>query len=364
MSTTTQANTGTSHGEISLDALLQDALACGVMLVDARGTVSFMSAETPEMLGSSLSPAPAAQVEVLPAPLRELIRDVLTSGKPLTGRQLELPDAAGKTLTLWASAMPIPEGTGSPGAVVVLNDISSAQRLEQNLAHQDRLASIGTLSASMAHEIRNALVAGKTFFDLLIEKHQEAELAEVARREISRIEAIVTRMLKFAGPAEPAFREVRLHETLEHSLRLVQPRLGEKSISVTRSFQAAPDVVSGDDLRLQQAFVNLFLNALEAMGPDGKLTVATETRPPGGGKDARADGQLVLTIEDTGSGIAPENLARLFEPFFTTKPSGTGLGLHITRRIVQEHRGQIIVHSTPGEGSTFRITFPLLNLPT
>ena len=133
----------------------------------------------------------------------------------------------------------------------------------------------------MAHEIKNALVAGKTFVDLLLEKHQDAELVEVVRREMGRIDAIVSRMRRFAGPARPAFREVRLHEVLDHSLRLVQPQLEGKLVSVNRSFQASPDLLHGDDYQLQQAFVNLFLNALEAMGPNGTLSVATDILPPG-----------------------------------------------------------------------------------
>jgi signal transduction histidine kinase len=179
---------------------------------------------------------------------------------------------------------------------------------------------------------------------------------------MNRIDAIVSRMLKFAGPARPAFSEVRLHEALDHSLRLVQPQLEGKAIALSRSFQAAPDRLSGDDYQLQQAFVNLFLNALEAMGPNGTLSVATEicspdARPARGGASV-AGTQLRVAIKDTGAGISPENMARMFEPFFTTKPKGTGLGLAITRRIILEHRGAISVESRPGQGTAFQILFP------
>src|SRR4029077_13252434 len=116
--------------------------------------------------------------------------------------------------------------------------------------------------------------------------------------------------------------------------------------------------VSGDDYELQQAFVNLLLNALEAMETNGTLTVATETvpaNPPGANWP-----QLRVTFKDTGGGILPENMERLFEPFFTTKSGGTGLGLAITRRILQEHRGSITAESRPGEGTTFEILLPAL----
>ena len=179
--------------------------------------------------------------------------------------------------------------------MLVLHDLTPARQLEERLEQLDRLANIGTLAAGMAHEIKNALVAGKTFVDLLLEKHQDAELVEVVRREMGRIDAIVSRMLKFAGPARPAFSEVRLHEVLEHSLRLVQPQLEGKAIVLSRSFQAAPDRVSGDDYQLQQAFVNLFLNALEAMGPQrralrrhGSLFAPSQSASRGGASVARA----------------------------------------------------------------------------
>jgi signal transduction histidine kinase len=252
--------------------------------------------------------------------------------------------------------------------VVVVNDLTSAKRLEQTFWHVDRLANIGTLSASMAHEIKNALVAGKTFVDLLLEKHQDAELVNVVRREMGRIDAIVSRMLKFVGPAQPKFSEVSLHEVLEHSLQLVQPQLTSKLIALNRSFRAVPDRVNGDDRQLQQAFVNLFLNALEAMGPNGTLAVATELTCAGVGparrKDFAGQAHVGITIRDTGGGIPPEKMARLFEPFFTTKPTGTGLGLPITRRIIEEHLGDISATSEPDKGTTFRILLPALDTPS
>jgi len=268
-------------------------------------------------------------------------------------------------ITVRVSAVPLQVKTGRPGWVVVVNNVTAAKRLEENLWHYDRLADIGTLSASMAHEIKNALVAGKTFVDLLLEKHQDAELADVVRREMGRIDAIVSRMLRFVGSAQPKFVALNLHDVLEHSLRLVQPQLAARSIALERSFGATPDRVRGDDRQLEQAFVNLLLNAFEAMEPNGKLTVATKAVCPGPDPTRRKEladqAQVRVTIRDTGAGIPPENLTRLFQPFFTTKPTGTGLGLAITRRIIEEHRGQISVTSEPEQGTTFQILLPALD---
>ena len=223
----------------------------------------------------------------------------------------------------------------------------------EKIQRLDRLANLGMLSAGMAHEIKNGMVAIKTFVDLLLEKNQDAELGEIVRHELERINAIATHMLRMAAPASANFKTVRIHEVLDHSLRLLQPQISGKLIAVIKSYRAEPDAVHGDDAQLQQTFMNLFLNALEAMGPSGTLNVSTEmANGDNGGR------WLKIKIQDTGGGIAPENLTHLFETFFTTKKNGTGLGLAICQRIATEHRGTIEVHSHAGEGSTFGISLP------
>jgi signal transduction histidine kinase len=228
---------------------------------------------------------------------------------------------------------------------------NSAPASAEKMQRLDRLANLGMLSAGMAHEIKNGMVAIKTFVDLLLEKNQDAELGEVVRHELERINAIVTQMLRMAAPASANFKTVRIHEVLDHSLRLLQPQVSGKLITVKKDYRAESDALRGDDAQLQQVFMNLFLNALEAMGPNGMLTISTEI--VAGENGARV---LKIKIHDTGMGVAPENLARMFEPFFTTKKNGTGLGLAICQRIAMEHHGAIEVQSDSGKGSTFGIS--------
>jgi two-component system sensor histidine kinase HydH len=161
-------------------------------------------------------------------------------------------------------------------------------------------------------------------------------------------------MLRLAAPAPASFKTVRVHELLDHSLRLLQPHFGGKLIAVRKNYRAESDAVRGDDAQLQQTFMNLLLNALEAMGPNGTLAISTEMAD--GEKGARV---LQIQIQDSGVGITPENLARLFEPFFTTKKNGTGLGLAICRRIIHEHHGAIHAQSDPGKSSCFSISLPV-----
>jgi signal transduction histidine kinase len=221
---------------------------------------------------------------------------------------------------------------------------------EQNMRRLDRLASLGLLSAGIAHEIKNGLTAIQTFVELLVQKGEDRELAGVVGRELKRIDSLASQMLRFAAPGKNEFAPVRVHDLLDHSLRLVEHQISGKLISLKRDFKAEPGIIHGDEFQLQQAFMNLLFNAIEAMGTNGDLTVSTEI----------ADGnQLKIFISDTGVGIKPENLGRLFEPFFTTKKNGTGLGLAISQRIVNEHGGGITAQSEVNKGSTFCISLPL-----
>jgi two-component system sensor histidine kinase HydH len=355
-------NTEKGQPESDLVVALRDCLVIGVILLDPKEESVTLTGRAAHMLGLEFSPQTRRPLAALPAPVREAIRKALCSGQAIEGRQIEVTDADGQARKIRLRALWMEPGKKEAPVALIVNDLAPAMELERRLRQLERLANVGTLSASMAHEIRNALVAVRTFTELLLEANREAELAVLARREIERIDLIVARMLKFSSPVRSTASAVSLHETLEHSLRLVQRRLEEKSINVNRLFEAAPGLVQGEDIQLQQAFLNLFLNALDAMEPNGTLTVTT--RPivppaaPAAWRPGPGSGQIVVTVQDTGAGISPDNLARLFEPFFTTKPNGTGLGLSITRRIIHEHQGEISVQSQPGKGTVFKVVLP------
>ena len=361
MATNKPGNNEEGQEGLSFASLLSDCLVCGIIIINEKKKVVTLAGEAAKMLGLKARQTLPQPLEILPAPLAKIARSTLASGRIVKDRRVEIPIAGTGPLALAVSVVPLQPGRKSSGVALVLRDVSCAERLEHDMQRLDRLATIGTLSASMAHEIKNALVAGKTFIELLVEKNQDAELAGIVHREMDRIDSIVSQMLKFAGPPKPSFTPIRLHEILEHSLRLVQSQMTGKSITLHRLFQAAPDLAKGDDYQLQQAFVNLFLNALEAMPPKGLLTVSTEkiSAPArAASPQDSTEAALRITIQDTGAGITPENLARLFDPFFTTKPSGTGLGLPITRRIIQEHGGMITVESLLHKGTTFSVVLP------
>lgn len=349
-----------SHEALNLTSALHDCLACGVVVVDARGRLAACTPQAMHLLELPASAVAQGTVSLLPAPLQAIIRKVVSTKIALTDQSVSLPPQSSGPAALHVSAVPVPTAD-SCQVVVVLNDVNVARQLEENMRRLDRLASIGTLSAGLGHEIKNALVAVKTFVDLLIERSQDSELTDLVRREMRRIDAMVSQLLRFGAPAQPTFAAVRLHDIINHSLRMVQHQLENKQITLHRQFNAVSDALQGDNYQLEQAFVNLFLNAVEAMDSMGSLKVGTETVPPSALPNDPP--QIRVIITDSGNGVAPEHLARLFEPFFTTKKHGTGLGLPITRRILQEHQGDIRVQSQLNQGTTFTVLLPVTRRP-
>ncbi len=342
--------------------VLQNCLAAGIIVVDGKNRITIFNHHAETITGLKADKLINREARALPPYLRKIVQSVSSSGKPVEGHEIALTsrERGGITLNISATPLHAKKTKKKRGATLILNDITPARRLEETLRRLDRLASIGTLSASTAHEIKNALVAVKTFMDLLLEKHSDAELSGIVRREVARIDAIVAQLLRFAAPPRSAFSAVQLHEVLEHSLRTVHSQLIGKQIALQRHFNASVDTIKGDDYQLQQAFVNLLLNGIEAMGTGGKLTVVTDVVLESS-SGANAPRQSVrVTIADNGSGIPAEDLGRLFEPFFTTKKHGTGLGLSITQRIIEGHRGVIDIESETGKGSSFLISFPVL----
>ena len=331
---------------------MRAGLLSGVILLDARSRIATLTPEAREILGLGLPDRPEQPFASLPPPLLKLAAEVSASGKPSAFQQVLLT-VSGRSQMVQVAAVPL---KAEAGVVLTLHTLRTEGPFLQHIRQLDRLADVGTLTAGMAHEVKNALVAGRTFLDLLLEKNSDEELVQIVRRETGRIDSMVSRMLRFAASHPRSFRALHLHEVLEHTFRLIQPQLTHKSVVLERRLLASPDTTRGDEYELEQAFVNLLLNGLEAIEHEGKLTVSTETLAEPGHSERR----LEIKISDSGSGILPEHLEHLFQPFFTTKSAGTGLGLVVTRRIIQEHGGSIAVQSQPQQGTTFSVILPLL----
>ncbi len=228
----------------------------------------------------------------------------------------------------------------------------------EQMKRADRLASIGEMAAGIAHEIKNPLagIAGVIQVlkkDIPAEDPKRAVLEEVLS-QVERMDKAVRNLLSFARPPEPRMTLVDLNELIGRLLEFLSPQFAKSGIKAERNLAAGlPWLVLDPDL-MQQALLNIALNAVKAMPGGGTFTVETQKEMPGDG----VAGSVKIILSDSGEGISPENLNRIFSPFFTTRQQGTGLGLSITQRIVEQHKGDISVQSTVGKGAVFTINLP------
>ncbi len=364
-----QLFTEVQNAKIYNETLLQN-LTTGVVAADRNGLITVFNREVEEITSLPASELLARKISNLPEALRDILNETLTAGERQEDREISLR-AGDKNTILRASSSIFHGQDGEPlGALMVLTDITTLKRLEMQIRRSDRLASLGTLSAGMAHEIKNPLVSIKTFAQLLPERYQDSDFREtffsLIGHEVDRIDSLVNQLLRFARPAKPLLKPMHVHEVLEKALLLVGHRLYQKDIKLTRSWHAEVDTIHADADQIEQVFLNFFINALDAMKPGGSLTVATEigtteTWPTALPEDTGEVREILrVSVEDDGSGIKPEDVAHVFDPFFTTKDYGTGLGLSVVHGIVQEHGGQIEVESELARGTSFHILLPLV----
>jgi PAS domain S-box-containing protein len=300
--------------------------------------------------------------------LGELLMETLERRTGLANLSLTLKRPNGTTHPIEMSTAPLRGREGKDlGVVGIFRDVTVLRELEEQLRRSDRLAALGTLATGLAHEIKNPLTSLRTFTRFMPRKFDDERFRErfqrVVPHELERINAIVERLLELARPARLAFQTVRLPELLDRALDLFANQLEGKAIDVRREYARDCPSIQADPEYLYQALVNLMTNAIESMESGGRLTVrvgwnhgAPRAATP---IDALLGRSVKVEIEDTGKGISAVEADKIFNPFFTTKASGTGLGLALTHKIVEDHRGQISFRSAPSTGTTFRVLLPL-----
>ncbi len=241
------------------------------------------------------------------------------------------------------------------GSLVIVEDISTRVQLEEQLQISEKMASIGLLAAGVAHEVNTPLTGISSYTQMLLESAQpddpSTHVLEKIERQTFRAAKIVNGLLNLARPAQVDSGPCDINAVVNDVLSLLEHQFRTGSIQVRKELAAVPPVVQGIEHKLQQVFLNLFLNARDAMPKGGWLTIVTRSERVG----------AVVEVADTGSGIPAEQLSRIYDPFFTTKEigKGTGLGLSITYGIVQEHGGSIACDSQVGQGTRFSIRLPL-----
>ncbi len=239
------------------------------------------------------------------------------------------------------------------GAMAVLWDARRQQELEQAVIRAERLAIMGQLAAGAVHEIRNPLTAVAGFLQILkkeLEGTPRVEYVDIMLDALERVNSIIGGFLRLAKPGLPQRKPYHLRDLIENVLKLWESEGARRGIAVNASFAPGLPPVLLDEEQFQQVLLNIFNNALEAMPDGGEIKLAVEID--------REDDLIRITIQDTGPGIPEAVQAQVFEPFFTTKETGTGLGLYISRAIIQNHGGEIVIENNPERGCKVTIILP------
>jgi len=342
-----------------------ESINVGLLAVDLEGRITRLNSALEEILDLSRAEAVGKRVEDLfSEDFTDTLRQVLGNDRWRLKEirniyKLHTATFAGRPLVLNIAIAPLQDSQEQTGALVVLEDVSSRVRLEEQLQQREKLSSIGLLAAGVAHEVNTPLTGVSSYTQMLLGMLAESDpkhaLLLKVRRQAERATNIVNNLLNFSRTGDATeFTELDISRVLDDTLQLLEPQLRGNRIEIVRGYDPDSPPVFGNSGQLQQVFTNLLLNARDAIPSGGSIKIATMPAD---------DHSLTIEVSDSGIGIDPENVAKIYDPFYTTKGvgRGTGLGLAVSYGIVQEHSGHISVESTPGHGTIFRITLPTVN---
>ena len=325
----------------------------GVVAVDATGQVSLFHRAAEQLTGLSGEQVRFQPLSALPVCLGSMLAETITGGGARTQPEVQLSDGR-TTRPIICTTSPLNDQTGAVlGAVAVFSDLTSLKALEVERQRAERLAYFEMLASGIAHEIKNPLVAVKTFAQLLPRRRGDdrfvAEFGRVVGHEIAKIERLLDRLRALSRPGERPHHSIDLRAPIGDAIEAMRPVFAEKSVVLSAAMGPAPCTILGDHSELEQLFLNLLMNAHEVTAPEGMVRVEVATT---------AD-RAIVAVVDTGPGVPPELLERVFEPFFSTKERGSGLGLAICASIAQTHGARIKATNRDAGGAVFTVDFPV-----
>jgi PAS domain S-box-containing protein len=326
-------------------------MASGVIAVDASGHISLSNPAAERLTGMRLKRRPSSSYNELPLTLADPLRETLVEGKAYSQLETTIHTQDGLALPLVYSTAPLQDKDGSThGALIVFSDLSRLKELEREKHRAERLASFGSLASGVAHEIKNPLVAIRTFAELLPERFADVDFrddfSKVVVREIDRIDNLVARLRGIASAPHHQTGSVDLRQPISETLKLLRGQLEQSRTAVRYAVEDDAPFVTIEEAQLKQLFLNIFQNALEAMGTGGELSVRVART------QASGSAWILVEVTDTGPGMSDSVKSHVFDPFFTTKPTGSGLGLAICRSIVDAHRGTIRAENNSSSSGT------------
>jgi len=336
------------------DSLVEN-MPIGLVALDGGERVMAFNVWAESILGRAAGEVIGrSAAEVLPDTCHEILGE-LQRGEGVIERETECRVSVTKTVPLEVIATTLKEEGGRPqGSVILFRDLTEIRQLKAEIARSQRLASIGSLAAGVAHEIRNPLSSIKGFATYFKAKlrgdPEDSRTADIMIQEVERLNRVIRQLLDLSRPMEIEKKPTRLEPLIEHTVRLADVHARKKGIIVRTEFSPEAPAVFADPDRIKQVLLNLCLNAIEAMQAGGNLTLTLGRYNE---KMARLD------VSDTGAGVPRGDLENIFDPYYTTKSSGTGLGLAIVHRIVEAHGGEIRVRSESGRGTTFTMLLPV-----
>ncbi len=289
--------------------------------------------------------------QVLPEELWQMLTN-LDNEREIVEIEIDCNVSASKIIPLEVGATLLhDENRTFLGYVLLLKDLTEVRFLRKEIARSQRLASVGRLAAGVSHEIRNPLSSIKGFATYFKERYHDVpenqQISNLMIQEVDRLNRVVGQLHEFARPIKISKTSIKVGTFIENSLKLIERQAVENNIEIQSSITPEVDEVFIDPDRINQVFLNLYLNAIESMGNSGKLTVTLATNVRKGG--------IKIQVEDTGTGIGKDDMTNIFDPYFTTKASGTGLGLAIVHNIIEAHNGDIKVDSRLGRGTIVTI---------
>ncbi len=338
----------------------------GILVADPQGVITSLNPTAEKLWGLDPDASVGSKLSELPiadalAKLTDSWEKVLCNKDRLLYEAVEFAVGEARHVLCDLYITPLVGHDGNvQGVLLVGDDVTEKVRTKQALIQSERLATIGRMSALVAHEIRNPLSSIGLNTELLEEELAERQgaldgeprdILHGIAREVERLTDVTEEYLKFARLPKPRLGPENLRDILEDLLRFVQEEIKEAGIEVRNHLADQAQPVAADEGQLRQAFLNLLRNSLESMPSGGILTI--ESR--------QDDGRMLIDISDTGQGIDDAAIGRIFDPFFSTRDNGTGLGLSLTQQIVNEHGGNISCHSQPGQGTRFTVELPVFS---